>query len=237
MAQPISNLSQQAGALRNLKFLVVLLVVSNLAVGIVSVYLLHVVDQRYSELVENSAPALNDLVQLMSAVEQTESVTASALPLATATARADALRAAQTGLALEERSAGYLFSGADLAGVEPTLRADLKAAGEKHRAAVASYIRTYAAEQLESGSRPPQESILRSFKDYTDSISRTAKAISELSDRYNTDYTNKTNRLSRIVVAIASWPILVLVALLLLTAVFVIAMMIAFRGKDLADMP
>ena len=43
--------------------------------------------------------------------------------------------------------------------------------------------------------------------------------------------------ISTVVLGVASWPVLIVVALLLLTAVFVLAMMIAFRGKDLSDSP
>ncbi len=51
------------------------------------------------------------------------------------------------------------------------------------------------------------------------------------------DYSTKTDRLSTVVLGVASWPVLIVLALLLLTAVFVLAMMIAFRGKDLPDSP
>jgi hypothetical protein len=53
----------------------------------------------------------------------------------------------------------------------------------------------------------------------------------------NNDFTAKTSSFSRIVLGVASWPVIALVGLLLLTAGFVIAMMIAFRGKDLAGTP
>jgi len=39
------------------------------------------------------------------------------------------------------------------------------------------------------------------------------------------------------VLGLAGWPLLVFGSLLLLVVILVVAMMIAFRGKDLADAP
>src|SRR5882757_9818254 len=64
MARSVSNPSDQAATLRNLKVLVVLLVVSNIFVGVLGVYLLRLVDRRYSDLVTHTVPVLNDLQTL-----------------------------------------------------------------------------------------------------------------------------------------------------------------------------
>src|SRR5471032_686447 len=64
MARLASYPNEHAPSLRNLKLLVIVLAVSNILLGVFSVYLLRGVDQRYSELIDRTAPVLNDLQTL-----------------------------------------------------------------------------------------------------------------------------------------------------------------------------
>src|SRR5262245_32732795 len=54
----------RASTVRRMNFLVVLLVLSNIATGVFSFYLLRKVDARYSELIEQSVPVLSDMQTL-----------------------------------------------------------------------------------------------------------------------------------------------------------------------------
>src|SRR5205814_8803362 len=65
MARPTSSsLHDQSSTLRQLKLLVVVLVLSNIGLGIFSFYLLRSVDRTYSDLIDRSVPVLNDLQTL-----------------------------------------------------------------------------------------------------------------------------------------------------------------------------
>src|SRR5438105_3391832 len=62
MARPVSSgIHDQSATLRQLKLLVVVLVLSNIGLGVFSFYLLRKVDQSYSDLIDHSVPVLNDL--------------------------------------------------------------------------------------------------------------------------------------------------------------------------------
>lgn len=81
------------------------------------------------------------------------------------------------------------------------------------------------------------ESLRPSFDDYLILIGKAADLIEAQSLRTSGDYSARTSSLSTVVLGVAGWPLLVFVGLLLLVVVLVIAMMVAFRGKDLADAP
>src|SRR4051812_31380710 len=62
MARPASSgIHDQSATLRQLKLLVIVLVLSNIGLGVFSFYLLRKIDQSYSDLIDRSIPVLNDL--------------------------------------------------------------------------------------------------------------------------------------------------------------------------------
>ncbi len=236
MARPISSPNDQASTLRNLKVLVVLLVVSNILVGALGGYLLHAVDRRYSELIGRSVPALNDLRELMSdtvvAMRTTNprnfSGPGSNDPVALAAIREATQKATTFRVGLID--AGSLKDeAADLEAMRQT--------GEAFTAAALEVARAYATGTRADGVRVREEKLLPSFDQHMNAIGRAADAVESKSLVASKDFTSRTNSLTTMVLSVASWPVILLFALLLLTAVFVIAMMVAFRGKDLADTP
>src|SRR4051812_15169389 len=66
MAKALSHqpLDQSAATLRQLKLVVILLVVSNIGLGVFSFYLLRTLDRRYSSLIGDTVPILADLREL-----------------------------------------------------------------------------------------------------------------------------------------------------------------------------
>jgi hypothetical protein len=236
MARPVSSPNDQAATLRNLKVLVVLLIISNLVVGALSVYLLRAVDRRYSELVERSVPALNDLRELMSdtvLVMRTTNARNFSGPPDTHAAATQVIENS-LGTALHFRAAlattgGFKDQADQLQAVQKT--------GDVFIGAVQEVKQLYAAGKISEAVRIREEKLLPAFDQHMAAIGNAADKIESLSLGVSKDYTTRTNNLSTIVLGVASWPVILLLGLLLLTAIFVLAMMVAFRGKDLADMP
>jgi hypothetical protein len=54
----------QSSAVRNLKLLDVVLLLSNVGLGVLSFFLLRAVDERYPDLLDHTVPLLNDLQTL-----------------------------------------------------------------------------------------------------------------------------------------------------------------------------
>ncbi len=51
------------------------------------------------------------------------------------------------------------------------------------------------------------------------------------------DLTKRTVSMSAVLLGLGSWPIAILAVLLLLTALFVVVLMVLFRGREMSDMP
>jgi hypothetical protein len=236
MARSVSTPNDQAATLRNLKVLVVLLVLSNILVGLLGVYLLRAVDKRYSELVGRSVPVLNDLRELM-----TDTVAAMRATNPRNFSGPDSnepavVEAMKTSLQKAVKFRDDLLENGSLK-EELTDQEALRKTGAAFAASVTEVMQIYSTGRRADGVRMREEKLLPSFDQHMAAIGRAADAVEANSLGISRDYTSRTNSLSTIVLGVASWPVIVLFGLLLLTAVFVIAMMIAFRGKDLADMP
>src|SRR5436309_7041891 len=68
MSDPsVTFLSRRASTVRQLKLLVVLLLLSNIALGAFGFYSLRTVDRKYSRLISDTVPALNDLEEVATA--------------------------------------------------------------------------------------------------------------------------------------------------------------------------
>jgi hypothetical protein len=236
MPQPASNPNAQASTLRNLKVLVVLLVFSNIFVGALSVYLLRAVDKRYTNLVNQAVPVLNDLREMMTDTVAAMSSTNPMIFDGSEANRPAEIKAMQEALATERQFRLNLLKNDNLTD-EPADREALQKTGDAFGQALTEVAQLYVAGKDAEAARLREEKVRSAFNQRLAAIGKAADAVESMSLGVSKDYTARTNSLSTIVLGVASWPVILLFGLLLLTAVFVIAMMIAFRGKDLSDMP
>ncbi len=236
MVRTASSPNDQAATLRNLKILVLLLVVSNLVVGALSVYLLRAVDRRYSELLERALPAVNDLRELMTDTVLTMRTTNARNFGGSPQERVEAAKAIGSKLDEAQKFRALLASSQAIKD-EPLEFKVVQETGDSFAATVRDVQTLYAAGKISEATRIREEKLLPAFDHHMTAIAKAADAMETASLGVSKDYTVRTNNLSTIVMGAASWPVIVLLGLLLLTAIFVLAMMVAFRGKDLADMP
>lgn len=236
MSRPATHPSDHASSLRNLQLIVVVLVVSNILLGIMSVYLLRSVDRRYSELLGRSVPALNDLRELMSRTVEAMRATNPKNFSASNGRVGDALRNVHRKVDAARSFQAIALKDEELATDGPLGRAILLA-GTEFDEAGAALLRLFDAGRIGEVAALREEKLLPAFDSYVAAIGAAADAVESRSLAASKDYSSKTDRLSTVVLGVASWPVLIVVVLLVLTAVFVLAMMIAFRGKDLPDSP
>jgi hypothetical protein len=236
MARSVSHPGDQAATLRNLKVLVVLLVVSNILVGVLGVYLLRLVDRRYSDLVTHTVPVLNDLQTLTA-----KSVAAmrSTNPVFFEAAGAKLEAAVQHGQSalVDDRTLRAKLLGVDWLPDTSAKRKELQQAGDTFTQLGNQVLTLFATEKSAEAARVREEVLRPAFERYQTAVTKISDVLVGESTLVNNDFTAKTSSFTTLVLGVASWPVIALVGLLLLTAVFVIAMMIAFRGKDLADTP
>ena len=231
-----TSISDQAASLRNLKRLVVILIASNIALGVFSVYLLRTVDRRYTELLDRSVPVLNDLQTLTAESVSAMRGTGPALFAATEKNRAALLQSAQAALKEDREFRNRLVRG-DWLSSKPKGKLNFQQAGEAFTKDSLEVLRLLEAGNAEEASRLRDNVVRPEFDHYLDAITKVADDLEAESLQTNSDYTARTNSLTTVVLGVAGWPLLVFGVLLVLVAVLVVAMMIAFRGKDLADAP
>lgn len=236
MARPASHSNDHASSLRNLKLLVVVLAASNILIGAFSVYLLRGVDRRYSELIDHTAPVLNDLQTSTAKAGEAMRQTNPAFFTVSADKIPSAVKRGRTALDADRALRSKLLS-AEWLPETSAKRTEFRQSGEAFTQAGNKVLDLFAAGQGVEADRV-REAVLRpAFERYQNATTKVADLLLDESKVTNDNFTARTSRLSTIVLSVASWPVLVLVLLLLVTAIFVVVMMIAFRGKDLADAP
>jgi len=228
--------NDHAPSLRNLKLLVVLLAVSNILVGAFSVYLLRGVDRRYSELINHTVPVLNDLQTLTAISVEAMRGTNPAFFDATADKIESAIKHGRDVLESDRALRNSLLA-AEWLPDTAAKRTEFQQAGEAFTQSGDNVLKLFAAGKGAEALRVREEITRPAFERYQAAITKIADLLLSESKTVNDSFSARTSRLSAIVISVASWPVLVLVALLLVTAVFVIVMMVAFRGKDLVDAP
>jgi hypothetical protein len=235
-AQMTLSTNPEARTVRQLKLLVMVLVFSNIALGGLSFYLLRDMDQRYSRLIGRSVPALNDLRELLADVTTAYRSSGRLLLAKDGTPRPEAAQRMRLALAQEKQFRAEVLQ-APLWTEQAAARSGLEKNGAEFERIAADVSRLIAANRDEDAVRA-REVMLRPVCDrYLEAIGRAADEIEMISLRANKDYTSKTNQLSTIVLGLGGWPILVTGLLLCFTAVFLLIIMIALRGRETAEMP
>ena len=237
MARPVStNLHDQTATLRQLKVLVVILVLSNIGLGVFSFYLLRDMDRRYSKLIGQSVQVQNDLQELtVDSVDAMRDTNSTLFEVPVEQRKVVAARA-RSALEREKNLRERLLSDDWLpaAGEE---RMDFQKAGAAFSHVATDVIAALADDKLAEANRVREQSLRPAFEHYLAATTKVSDKLREESLRHSDELTAKTGSVSKIMLGLASWPVVILGALLLLTAVFVVVLMILFRGREMSDMP
>lgn len=237
MARPGSpHLTDQNSTVRQLKLLVLVLIVSNIGLGAFSFYLLRTMDRSYTELFERSVPVLNDL----------QTLTAKAMTAMRGTNAASiAHQPAPPPIFIDQGRASFL---ADrvlrekliktqwLSGSENE-KAEFRAAGEAFSQVGDEVMVALAAGRWSDAAKVREGRLRAAFDRYIAATTKLADFVEAASERANDAVSARTGSLSNVVLGIASWPVLLLAGLLALTAIFVLVLMVLFRGREMSDMP
>lgn len=237
MAPPAStDRRDQSSSVRNLKLLVVVLLLSNVGLGVLSFFLLRAVDERYSDLLDHTVPLLNDLQTLTAkSVEAMRGTNPEEIEK-TPGSRAIVIGSGRAGVAndrtLREKALARQWP-AELAGGHDEVRR----AGEQFTRLCEEVLELQAAGNRSGAKQARDERLRPAFDHYLVVLTKTADLVEEHSGRTNDQYSGRTGNFSKIVLGIGSWPVLAVIALLVFTALFLGVLMLAFRGKDLSEAP
>lgn len=236
MARPAtSGFNDQSATVRQLKLLVVLLVLSNVGLGLFSFFLLRAIDRQYSELIGRSVPVLNALQTLTARSMMAMRSTNRANFEAPAASRGGVVQQANVALA-EDRDLRNEVLKADWLGTSAE-RTELQTAGEAFTKLSGEVIAHYSAGRIDEAARVRESDLRAAFDRYISATTKAADVIEADSQRLNDSVSARAGSMAKWLLGLASWPIVALVGLLLLTAIFVVVLMVLFRGREMSDMP
>jgi hypothetical protein len=216
--------------IRRMKSLVLLLILSNVATGLFSVYLMRAVDQRYSTLIDRSVPVLNDLRELMTDAVQAMRTTNPTV-VGNGGGGPDMVVAMRTALATAQRFCADMLAKGEFKD-EPASGATLGAKSEAFNLASEEVVSQYVAGDPIAANRIREAKLRPAFDQYMAAISGAADAVEARSLAASRDYTNRTKSFSTMVMGMAGWPLLLLMGLLLLTTTFLIVLTFVFRSRE-----
>jgi hypothetical protein len=236
LPSPSSSFHDQSATIRRLKRLVIALVLSNVGLGIFSFYLLRTTDRSYTQLISDSIPLMNALQTLTA---ESVDVMGTSMP-----ALFDAPSADRTAIAQRSRVAFERERDTRVALLKNTLltrlsaaHTELRATGERFTDTGVKVAALFGAGKTEEAKRLREQALRPAFDAYVDAATKAVDLLEAESLRVSNAITSKTGSFSTAVLGIGSWPIVLLVGLLLLTAVFVIVLMVLFRGREMGDTP
>ena len=207
---------------------------SNVALGVFSVLALRAADRRYSELIDRSVPVLNDLQTLTAQAAQ--AMVATNPVRLEAMGPAEFMRAATAAIAADASQRTDLLHESWLTKDGPD-RKEMAAAGQAFTATAAATVSL-----IEKGSSAEvahvRETRLRpAFDRYIIAITKTADVLESESRKANLSESNHTSSISTLLIGFATWPVVAIIALVAVTAAFVLVLMLLFRGRELSDAP
>lgn len=226
----------RSSTLRQLKLLVLVLVISNVGLGVFCFYLLRAIDRNYSELLDHSVPILNDLQTLTAMASGAMRVTNPSFFSDSAEKRTAAVAQARKRMQ-EEASLRDKILKAEWAGTGNQSREEMRKAGDRFSGLIGDVVALYATGNVQEAVRMRDEVLRPAYEDHLATITKAADMLQDGSQRYSEAISARTGSMSKVVLGLASWPLLTLAALLLITAVFVVVLMVLFRGREMTDTP
>lgn len=211
--------------MRQLKILVVVLIVSNIALGIFGFYFLRTVDRRYSTLIDQTVRPMNDMQELTALISQAMHNTNPTLFGGSAESRAEMLQRAR--LALDrDRDLRNQIVQREWFATDSADRLKFQNAGEAFNKVAGETITLLGSGRtIEAGQQ--REQFLRPARDrYVAATTQAADALEAQSRRDSDTLTARTGSISNIMLGLGSWPLMILAGLLLVTALFVIVVLL-----------
>ena len=227
----------QSSHVRRLRLTIVALIVSNILLGAVSVMLLRKLDARYTDLINRTVPTLNDLrSQTTDALAVFRTISSSTLHDLPEGRRQAALDLARAALAHERKDFATMLATPPFVD-SPKFGGLLVKAAVPFEQGIDEFIRLYSEGKVSEAAEYREATVRPAFDRYLGVIALTASAIESSGLKDSDALTETTGRFSQIMIGLASWPLLLIAALLIFTLVFLAVLMVAFRGRDLSDTP
>ena len=223
-ARLFANPESQQAALRQLKILVLILVVSNVCLGIFSVYLLRAVDRKYSVLISETVPSMSELQTLTAGGVDAMRGTNPALfqqPAGDAAATAQHSRKA---IEHERDLRGHALQREWLI-LKPAERTELEETGNTFTRESLAVLQLFEGRHNAEAVQERDSALRPAFDRYLQCLTKSADALETEGLRSSGNLTQQTGSLSHMMLGVATWPVMVVGLFFLVAMIFVIGVL------------
>jgi len=220
-----SGPDNELSILRQLKVLVVVLILSNIALGFLGFYFLRALDRKYSRLIDQAVPTLHQLQTLTAASLDAMRSTNPTLLGDSPQSRTEMLQRARVAIE-RDRDLRDRALKREWLSTETDERLNLETAGETFSRAATEIVSLFESGDRVEASRQREQSVRPAFDRYVAATTKAADALRAQSLRRSDTLTATTGSVSNMLLGLASWPVIILCAFLLITAVFVIVILL-----------
>ncbi len=211
--------------LRQLKFLVVVLIVSNLVLGFFGVHLLRDVDRKYSALIEQAVPSLNELQTLTALSMEAMRNTNPTLFVAPAQGRAEMVTRARAALDRDRDMRKHALQREWLS-VKGDDRPNLEESGQAFSRTAAQVVNLIESGDATGAARLREQSLRPVFDRYIADTTKTTDILEAESLRSNDRLTTQTGSMSHMLIGLAGWPVMFIVLFFLIALIFVLTVLL-----------
>lgn len=221
--------------IKQLQLLVVVLILSNVGLGGFSFYLLRKLDREYSVVIGRSVPILNSLQTLTAkAMEAMRATNPTQFGKQSDRASAFVQQAGQQFAADREERSKALRS--EWAGAAAE-RTELQVAGDDFTRLGADVLAHYGSGRVDEAIRVREGDLRVAFDRYIAAATKAADVLEIESTKLNSDLSERAGNVSSVVLGISTWPLILLLGILLVTMALIILLMMFFRGREISGSP
>ena len=233
--RPASTSTPTAGN-QQLKLLVLVLVLSNIILGLLSVFLLRSLNRDYSLLIDDSVPTMNHIRSIGKEANETFRAVIMGLVNDDPAVCAMAIQRAQHALESEKKNRARVFS-ASILQEKPALLAELRQTGEAYEQMAASLISRITPNTTTEDERIRINQIQQTVDHYSIVVGKALDFVESHSRTANGTYSKSVRLRSALMIVLASWPVLVAGLVVTLTVVVVSILLLLFKQADAGDEP
>jgi len=221
---------------RRLRLLALILAISNLLVGLISVAVLRKVDREYSELIDQSVPILNEIRIADTVASKLYQAVIAALVTPDPEKCSRAVAQARHFLDRGKVHRARVLAG-DVFHADPALAAELRNSGEAYETAVTALLPRLTPENTADAERDRIEQLRTVYDRYALAIRHASSRVAKQTESVSEAYTATTWQCSLGVLGLAGWPVVLMGLAVVLTGAVVVVMLVVVRMTPVGDGP
>ena len=224
-ASPVTTTEHTQSLVRQLKLLVIVLIFSNIALGTFGFFFLRNIDRKYSALIEQSIPTLHALQNLTVKASQAMRSTNPDLLADSKTTPAEIAKRAHAAIEQEVELREQILERDWIPNAHQE-RANVRNSGLAFEHTAAEMIPLLEANQAAEADKFRESKLRPVYNRYVSATTEAAELLQSASMNTRNNLSIRSGNLSKVMLGLASWPIMILGTFLLFTALFVITVLI-----------